>query len=104
MHCDLPEKNDKMFPDLLAESRSRPFSIPPAIVTSLVHNLHKINPLYYQLNKPLFSTYLPGIEPPMTEADLEVQREADRMLQKELRESGFNQTDQSRKRALALDD
>ena len=37
----------------------------------------------------LFSAYLTGITPPMTEADLAAQRLADAALQQQLRMSGF---------------
>jgi len=85
---------------ILSESRSRPFSIPPATMMSLVQNLHKINPKYSQANPALFSAYIAGagINPPMVEADLEAQRIADARLQEQLRRSGFNTSDQTRKR------
>lgn len=87
---------------ILSDSRLRPFSIPPATMTSLISNLHKVNPSYSQINPPLFSAYLTGINPPMVEADLEAQRQADLRLQENLRQAGFNQSDQSRKRGCPL--
>lgn len=72
----------------MSESRGQPFSIPPAVMSSLVHNLHKINPGYSQVAPDLFAAYMTGIAPPMVEADLEAQREADMRLQAELRAAG----------------
>jgi len=72
----------------MSESRAQPFSIPPAVMTSLIHNLHKINPGYSQLKPELFAAYMTGIAPPMVEADLEAQRVADKRLQDELRQAG----------------
>jgi len=73
---------------IMSESRAQPFSIPPAVMSSLVHNLHKINPGYIQMQPELFAAYMTGIAPPMVEADLEAQREADKRLQEELRAAG----------------
>lgn len=73
----------------VAELKQTPFSVSPAVVNSLLGNLHKINPNYSQLDPDLFSSHLSGIRTPMVEADLESQRAADRRLLQQLRESGF---------------
>ena len=88
----------------MSELRSTPFSISPAVMTSLAQNLYKINQSYAQINPDLFSAYMTGVAPPMVEADLEAQRMADRRLQEELIESGFNSDNQSRKRLFDCDD
>lgn len=95
--------------DTMEASRATPFSIPPHVMTSIVHNLHKISPRFSKSRPGLFSAYLTGITPPMTEADLAAQRLADAALQQQLRMSGFasdsgiaSDLDQSRKRSADL--
>ena len=67
---------------------------------SLVQNIYSLNPKYAAMNPGLFGRYLANVGAPMLENELEAQREADRRLQEELRNSGFGNGDQSRKRVL----
>lgn len=82
----------------LVRAQDRPFSILPAIVQSLIQNLHLLNPEFSSLAPELFSRHLVGIQAPMIEEELEAQRIADRALQDHLRITGFNTSDSSRKR------
>ena len=66
---------------------------------SLLQNLHSINTKYCSINPDLFARHIPsGVRPAMAEEELEAQRAADRALQEQLRQQGFNTCDQSRKR------
>lgn len=67
---------------------------------ALLQNLHSINPKYCLINPDLFSRHIPtGVRPAMAEEELEAQKAADRALQEQLRQQGFNTCDQSRKRS-----
>ena len=74
-------------------------SISPAIKQAILKYLNVLNPQYCQLNTSLFANYLTGIIPPMSEDDLQSQIEADQQLQQQLRESGFNTSNQRLKRS-----
>lgn len=84
---------------LLGEAQQNPFSLSPAVVHNLLGNLHSLNGQYAQINPGLFARHLVGIHAPMSEDELEAQQEADRHLQAQLRQSGFNSGNQSRKRS-----
>jgi hypothetical protein len=77
---------------------AKPFSFSPAIVQSILKNLHTVNSQYYQLNAALFSRHLVGLQTPMSVDELQSQIAADKRLQEELRESGFDSGNQSKKR------
>jgi len=66
-----------------------PLSLSPSVVQGILKNLNTLNAQYCQLNVTLFSKHLPGVLAPMGEADLQSQIEADRKLQQQLREAGF---------------
>jgi hypothetical protein len=86
---------------ILAAVQSNPFSISPSIMQSLLQQLLSINPKYSLINQDLFSRHIPsGVRPAMAEEELEAQRVADRALQDQLRQQGFNTCDQSRKRGI----
>ena len=90
-----------LFSDTLATVQSNPFSISPSLTQSLLQQLHSINPKYCSINPNLFSSHIPtGVKPTMSEEELEAQRAADRALQDQLRQQGFNTCDQSRKRGI----
>ena len=89
----------------MAAVQSNPFSISPSIMQSLLQQLHSINPKYSSINQDLFSRHIPsGVRPAMAEEELEAQRAADRALQEQLRQQGFNTCDQSRKRGIESSD
>ena len=94
-----------LFSDILATAQSNPFSISPSLTQSLLQQLHSINPKYCSINPNLFSRHIPsGVIPAMSEEELEAQRAADRALQEQLRQQGFNTCDQSRKRGIESSD
>ena len=86
------------FPAILVKAQDHPFSISPAVVQSLIQNLHHLNPEFSRSAPELFSRHLVGIRGPMIEEELEAQRIADRVLQEHLRIVGFNTSDPNRKR------
>ena len=89
----------------MASVQSDPFSISPSLRQSLLQQLHSINPKYSLINQDLFSRHIPsGIRPAMVEEELEAQRAADRALQEQLRNQGFSNCDQSRKRSIDSSD
>lgn len=89
----------------MTAAQSDPFSFSPSMVQSLLQHLHSINPKYSSINQDLFSRHIPsGIRPAMAEEELEAQRAADRALQDQLRNQGFNSRDQSRKRGIETSD
>ena len=91
--------------ETLASVQSDPFSISPSIRQSLLQQLHSMNPKYSLINQDLFSRHIPsGIRPAMAEEDLEAQRAADCALQEQLRNQGFSNCDQSRKRSIDSSD
>ena len=91
--------------ETLAAVQSDPFSISPSLRQSLLQQLHSINPKYCLINQDLFLRHIPsGIRPAMAEDELEAQKAADRALQEQLRNQGFNNCDQSRKRSIESSD
>lgn len=76
-----------------------PLSFSPSVVQSILKNLNTLNPQYCQINVTLFSKHLPGILAPMGEADLQLQIQADKMLQQQLREAGFESGGRGLKRS-----
>jgi len=92
--------SDLYIKDLLQCMEQAPaMSISPAIKQAILKYLNVLNPQYCQLNTSLFANYLTGIIPPMSEDDLQSQIEADQQLQQQLRESGFNTSNQRLKRS-----
>lgn len=110
LHTDLRTELMKLFAEhvsnalvprllpLLEEANHQPFRVAPNVMQAIVQNLHSLDPAYAQLAPDLFSRHLIGITAPMSEDDLEAQREADRRLQEELRRAGFDSGDRSKKR------
>jgi hypothetical protein len=68
-------------------------------VQSILKNLNTLNPQYCQISVTLFSKHLPGILAPMGEADLQLQIQADKMLQQQLRQAGFESGGRGLKRS-----
>jgi len=74
---------------LMVTAQSQPFSVPPAVMSTMCKHLYQLNPEYTNIEPKLFSNYLPNILPHMEEEDLQAQKEADRMLQESLRAQGW---------------
>ena len=107
--------------NLMVSAQSRPFSVPPATMSTLCKHLYTLNPDYSAIQPGLFSAYLPNVGPRMTEEDLQVtiffylsssyffifqaQINADKLLQESLRAQGWGCQEDSlpRKRDLEED-
>ncbi|XP_023339768.1 CDK2-associated and cullin domain-containing protein 1-like [Eurytemora carolleeae] len=83
---------------LMAEAQSKPFSVQPVKMATICKQLHLLNPAYTSLHPDIFLQYLPNIGPAMTEQDLQNQREAEKRMQNELMQQGWNTQDTRRKR------
>ncbi|XP_056291192.1 CDK2-associated and cullin domain-containing protein 1 isoform X2 [Pseudoliparis swirei] len=84
---------------LLIKAHSMPFQVQPSTMASVVKGLHSLRPDWAQLAPPLFSGFIPQINPPAVASLLPDYAAHDQELQRELHLSGFPRGDQSRKRA-----
>ena len=120
LHTDLKTELLKVFTSIVADqhvsrliplmvtAQSKPFCIPPAVMSTMCKHLYQLNPDYTVIEPKLFSSYLPNVLPQMTEEDLQVtpwnsvnnrtchnsvflqaQKDADRLLQESLRSQGW---------------
>merc|ERR1719228_1022165 len=46
---------------LMVTAQSQPFSIPPAVMSTMCRHLNQLNPQYTNIEPKLFSNYLPNI-------------------------------------------
>lgn len=70
---------------MIHECLSKPFTIPPAILSTLFKNLHTLNCNYGQQYSEVFARYVPNVLPPMKETELPSYIEETRQLQEQLR-------------------
>ena len=61
-------------PALLSEAEQRPFSVSPAVMSSLLQNLSRVNRQYVDIDRPLFARYVAGIRAPMNKEDIDQQK------------------------------
>ena len=66
------DKHVSRLVNLMTQAQSTPFSVAPAVMSSLCKHLFTLNPSYTSLQPQLFSSYLPNVLPKMTEDDLQV--------------------------------
>ena len=84
LHTDLKSELIKVFTSLVADqhvsrliplmvtAQSKPFCIPPSVMSTMCKHLYQLNPEYTVIEPRLFSSYLPNVLPQMTEEDLQV--------------------------------
>ncbi|XP_069546087.1 CDK2-associated and cullin domain-containing protein 1 isoform X1 [Brachyistius frenatus] len=93
------EKHVNTLMPLLIKAHSMPFQVQPSTMASVVKGLYSLRPDWAQLAPPLFSGFIPQINPPAVESLLSDYAAHDQKLQMELSMNGFPRGDQSRKRA-----
>ena len=74
-----------VFAALLVEANTRPFSVSPPVMASLIKNLFELNPEFAQQRPQLFAKYIPQILPPCRESELASYIAEAQQMQRDLR-------------------
>ncbi|XP_072532899.1 CDK2-associated and cullin domain-containing protein 1 [Salminus brasiliensis] len=93
------EKHVNTLIPLLKKADAVPFQVKPSTMASVVKGLYALRPDWAPLAPTLFSRFIPQIQPPAVESQLQHYAVQDQKLQIELSLNGFSRGDQSRKRA-----
>ncbi|KAK8377910.1 hypothetical protein O3P69_014091 [Scylla paramamosain] len=91
---------DKLVAIVKQTNETKPFSVAPQVMASVIKNLHKLNPNYSQKYPQVFAGYIPGVLPAMREHELSSYIDETRELQATLRQFWITSNAQGRKRCL----
>ncbi|CAH1783770.1 unnamed protein product [Owenia fusiformis] len=93
------EKHINNLIPILADANTKPFSVSPPVMSSIIKNLHALKPDFSAHHPQLFAKYIPNILPPSTPDDIQHYIDETAQMQRDLKTHPlYTSGDQSRKR------